>query len=120
MGFEDGFLVGKIVAFLPAIKADFADDAALIEFCIEEGFPIGCAILDEPGVDSVARDDPGVFAREAGDVVPISVDGSVDDGAGNSDLIERRKDLRKVRGEPGVLKVVVGVEEQREIMKYEL
>jgi len=56
-------------------------------------------------------DDPGVIAGQAGDGFPIGVDGAIDNGGGDAEVVEGFQYPREVRRQPFVLQVVVGVEE---------
>lgn len=107
----------------PAVEADFADEGVRVGVeRVEKGVaPVGGGVADVPRVEAVGRKEAklrvegcelrvGVRA-EGGDVGPVLFAGAVDDAGVDGELSEVGEDAVAVGREPGVLEVVVGVEE---------
>jgi hypothetical protein len=123
LGAEYGFLVGKVVSRLPSVEADLSDRSAFVQVLSQQGLPVFRTLLDAPGMDAVTGDYPGVALGKRGDLFPVAIDGSVNDGGGDTDLLKRIEDLRQMGSQGWVLEVIVRVEEWHggaERMKDEL
>lgn len=107
-------VVGAGAVEYPAVEADFSDGRAGVgvERGAERVEPGGGAVAGVPGVEAVAGVDKGVAAGERGDVGPVGFAGAVDHGAAQADFGAGSRYLVEVRGERGVLEVIVGIEKQ--------